>query len=864
MGEVYRATDTRLGRDVAIKVLPADVAADRDRVARFRREAQLVASLNHPNVAAIYGIEEADGAVALALELVDGEDLASRLSSGPIPVDEAIAIARQIAEGLEAAHERGIVHRDLKPGNVIVTKDGVVKVLDFGLAKAWSGDGIDGSSSGGALSQSPTMSRNMTDAGMILGTAAYMSPEQARGKPVDKRSDIWSFGVLFHEMLSGKRLFDGETVTDVLAAVLTREPDLSTLPPQTPPAVRRLIARCLERDPKKRLRDIGEARIILADPGAAEPVRSETPNSARPAGRRGMIRAAVAAALVAGLVAGWLLRRRSSPSHAITRLSIAFPPGQVLTGNGPTISRDGRKIAYTARDGTGISRLYVRALDRFDATLIPESDTAVQPFFSPDGERIGFFAKGKLMTASTSGGPPTAIADASNLPYGGTWGEDDRIVYAANLGGGLQRIPSTGGKPETLTQPDNRTGGYAHVFPQTLPGGKSVIFTIWGGTSVEGRGPAMLSLSTRKWVHLLPGLDTCRYAASGHLLESSPHGIRAALFDPAHPRPTDDLTFVAEDVFRTTSVSDSWFAVSETGTLVSVPGDPNLGTPAWVGRDGRPSPILEKPDSFENLSLSPDGSRAVVGDNHGKLWIVDLRNGTRIRLTPDDDASSAYGAWTPDGARVVFGSNRGGDWDMYSVPATGGEAKRLLARPDNQFPNSIARDGTILFNERSKTAGSNLFTLSPDGTVTPIVQSPASKVGGQFSPDGRAIAYVSDETGREEVYVRSLRRPEDVVAVSSDGGKAPVWSPDGKELFFRRGDAFLAAPVVSLDPLSFGGPKPLFEIRAAPGRTSNHPGYGVAPDGRFLVQMLDSRAIPTRIDVVENWFEELKAKVPVR
>ena len=857
MGEVYRATDTRLGRDVAIKVLPADVAADRDRVARFRREAQLVASLNHPNIAAIYGIEEADGAVALALELVDGEDLASRLSSGPIPVDEAIGIARQIAEGLEAAHERGIVHRDLKPGNVIVTKDGVVKILDFGLAKAWSGDGNDASSGGGTLSQSPTMSRHMTEAGMILGTAAYMSPEQARGKPVDKRSDIWAFGVVFDEMLTGKRLFDGETVTDVLAAVLTREPDLSTLPPSTPASVRRLIARCLERDPKKRLRDIGEARIALSEPGAATGAASATAPVSRTV-RRVLLPALVAAAVIfgaAGLFVG--TRLRPTPSHHVTRLSIALPPGQVLTGFGPTISRDGRKIAYTARDGTGISRLYLRRLDRFDATPIPESEAAVQPFFSPDGERIGFFAKSKLMTASTSGGPPTAIADASNLPYGGTWDEDDRIVYVANLAAGLQRIPSTGGKPETLTRPDNRAGGYAHVFPQSLPGGKGVIFTIWGGTSVEGRGPAMLSLSTRKWMHLLPGLDTCRYAASGHLLESSPHGIRAALFDPAHPRPTNDLTFVAEDVFRTTSVSDSWFAVSETGTLVSVPGDPNLGTPAWVGRDGRPSPILEKPDSFENLSLSPDGSRAIVGDNHGMLWVLDLRNGTRIRLTPDDEAASAYGAWTPDGARVVFGSNRGGDWDMYSVPAAGGEAKRVLARPDNQFPTSIARDGTILFSERSKTAGSNLFTLSPNGTVMAIVESRRARSADSL-PDGRAIAYVFGRADAKTCMYDWSAAPRRRCR-SSDGGKAPVWSPDGKELFF--GGVTLPGWPVALLNSRIGAPKSPFEIRAAPGRTSNHPATvrrRMAGSSSRCSTRARSHADRRRRELVE----ELKAKVP--
>jgi eukaryotic-like serine/threonine-protein kinase len=865
MGEVFRARDTRLNRDVAIKVLPTAVVEDKERVARFRREAQLVASLNHPNVAAIYGLEETNGTVALALELVDGEDLAERLAKGAMPVEEAIGVARQIAEGLEAAHERGIVHRDLKPANVKLTKDGTVKILDFGLAKAYEGDTT---SSDSGLSQSPTMSRHMTEAGMILGTAAYMSPEQARGRAVDKRADVWSFGVVLHEMLTGKRLFAGETVSDTLAAVLRQDVNLTALPVDTPASVRRLLARCFERDPKLRLRDIGEARIALARPGAedAAPIPTAAPVARR---RPAAALAPLAVAIAVGLLGAWTFSRlRPAAARGVTRLTIALPPGQVLSGNGgPVITRDGRTVAYTARDATGAGRLYLRALDRFEPILIPGSEGAQSPFFSPDGSRIAFFARGKLLTAAVAGGAPTPIADASAIPHGGTWNEDGTIVYAPTLSSGLLRVPASGGKPEQLTQVDDAAGGgYAHVRPQSLPGGRALLFTIWGGSNPASKGTALLSLSTRAWTRVSPEATTVRYARSGHLLQSGPHGVRAVGFDPERPRVVTPETFVVDDLFFTTSWQDSWFSVSDTGTLVYVPGDFLLGTPTWVSRDGRVTSAADKPMSMSDLAVSPDGSRIVMQDPDSVLWALDLRRGTKTRLT-GDGGDSGYPLWSRDGARVVFGSNRTGDWEIYSVAAAGGPATRMLARKGNQFPLSFAPDGTLLFNERSKgKPGADVLALSPDGTVTPVLDAQPSYFGGaQFSPDGRAIAYLSDETGRDEVYVKPFGRAGDAVPVSTEGGIAPRWSPDGKEVFFRHGDAFLAASVsTNGGALSVGDARKLFEVRAAVGRSTFHPGYSVAPDGRFLVHLLDPRAIPTRIDVVENWFGELLAKVPAR
>jgi eukaryotic-like serine/threonine-protein kinase len=547
----------------------------------------------------------------------------------------------------------------------------------------------------------------------------------------------------------------------------------------------------------------------------------------------------------------------------VTRLQVALPPGQVLSGNGgPAVSRDGRTLAYAARDATGVARLYVRALDRFEASLVPESEGALAPFFSPDGSRVGFFARGKLLTAAVAGGAPTPIADASAHPLGGTWGEDDTIVFAPVLSAGLLRVPSSGGKAQQLTQPDEAALGYAHGRPHFLPGGRSLLFTIWGAPEV--RGDAVLSLETGQRTQVTSGIWSARYVRSGHLLLSGPRGIRAAPFDPERPRPVSPQTFVVDEVFSTLAWSDSWFSVSDTGTLVYVPGDPTLGRLAWVERDGRVTPVSDSVVSLADPNLSPDGERIALEDRDDNLWTQDLRRGTRIRLTLDGEGSNAYPVWSRDGSRLMFASNRSGDWEIYSVPAGGGPAARLLARKGNQFPSSVAPDGTILFGERSKGTAADVFTLSPDGEVKPFLVSPFSTTGAQFSPDGRAVAYISDETGRDEVYVRPFGRQGDAAPVSTEGGNAPRWSHDGREILYRRGDAFLAASVSSAgDRLSVGDSRKLFEVRAGAGRSTFQAGYSVSPDGRrLLVLLLDPRAIPTQINVVLDWFEELKAKVP--
>jgi Tol biopolymer transport system component len=791
------------------------------------------------------------------------------IAEGRLPGPRAAEIARQIALGLEAAHALGFVHRDLKPANVKVTPDGKVKVLDFGLAKAWTGEGA-GATSSADLSQSPTLAHTGTAAGLILGTAAYMSPEQARGKAVDRRADIWAFGALLYEMLTGRRLFDGETVSDTLAAVLKTDPDWGALPASTPDAVRKLLRRCLERDAKQRLRDIGEARIALGDTPAlsaanAAPAIPGAATWRSPAAWAAL--ALVAAAACVGSVWAWTHLRPSSPSP-VTRLSIQLPAGQVLAGvGGPALSRDGRLIAYVAREADGVSRIYVRPLDRFEPSVVPGSEGARQLFFSPEGNRIGFFAGTRLLTASLAGGTPTPITDAGFQTFGATWGEDDTIVFVPTLVSGLLSISASGGKPQRLTEPDEAAKGYAHVWPRFLPGGRTLLFTIWGGRSAEVDGGALLSLGsgTMPSTRLTRDFGSVSYARSGHLLVSGRGGVTAAAFDPGHPQATRVRMPVLDDVYTTPVDDNSWFAVSDSGTLAYVPGDPNLGVFAWADRAGVVTPLTDKPTSVADTTLSPDGTMAVVEQGEDALWVVELRRGIRRRLTQDDERNSAYPVWSRDGSRIIFASNRGGDWDLYAAPASGGPAKRLLARKGLQLPCSEAPDGTLLFCERVTGTGASLLTLSPDGTVAPFLVSPTSTVGGQYSPDGRTIAYVSDETGRDEVYLRSVATPTAAVAVSTDGGRAPRWSPDGKELFYRRGDSFLAVTVSSAGSLSVGDARKLFDLRAGTGRSTNHAGYDVAPDGRrFLVQLLDPRAIPTQINVVLNWFEELKAKVPAR
>jgi eukaryotic-like serine/threonine-protein kinase len=839
MGEVYRAKDTRLGREVAIKVLPAAFAQHPERLARFEREAKVLASLNHPNIAQIYGLEESGAGRALVMELVQGETL-----EGPVPVDTALKYAAQIASALEAAHEKGIIHRDLKPANIMLTPDGVIKVLDFGLAAVTQPSG----ESPGDPNQSPTLTMGATQAGTIMGTAAYMSPEQASGKPVDRRADIWSFGVVLWEMLTGKRLFEGETISHILAAVLTQSQDLQ----QVPVKARRLLESCLQKDAKQRLQAMGDWRLLV----------DETPRETAPAARSRLpwVVAAGLFLITAASLIFALVSRPAAVQKTAARFTIPLPPGQEITTY-PAITRDGRTIAYVTQQGTEDSQLYLRDLNSFEARAVAGSSGAKQPFFSPDGKWVAFFAQGQLQKAEVAGGAPIRIAEAA-YPFGGTWNEDNTIIYAASLGSGLLRIPASGGTPESLTKPDGATKGYAHVFPQTLPGGRSLLFNIWG----QVQGNAVLSLDSHKWEMVLPqasfvfGFFDSTSGSKGRILVvDQAAGMMAAPFDTAHPaRTSADTTVLTNVYYDVESEVRGWMAVSNTRTAVYAPGNPAKTSLAWVDREGKIESLGKDQDVYREASLSPDGAKAVV--RHGlDLWIHDLQRGTRSRLT-SGNAANILPLWSRDGTRIIFASNRGGDWDIYSQPADGSQlAEALLKRPYDQFPESILPDGTLLYDEIHPKTSRDLWTLSPDGKTTPLRVTPFNEGQGRFSPSAssgsgsapRWVAYTSDESGRNEVYVQSYPSGTNRTAVSNGGGSQPRWSRDGKELFYITGDAVVAVAV--RPDGSFGAPRRLFD-RSNFLLNFRYQSYSVSPDGkRFLMMRRDPGSVPRQLNVILNW-----------
>jgi serine/threonine-protein kinase len=851
MGEVYRARDSRLGRDVAIKILPETFACDADRRARFAREAKTLAALNHPNIAHIHGLEERGGTIALVMELVEGEDLSVLIARGPMPQTEAVPIALQIAQALEAAHEQGIVHRDLKPANVKIRADGSVKVLDFGLAKA-----MDPATGVGNPLNSPTLTARATQMGTILGTAAYMAPEQARGKPTDKRADIWAFGVVLYEMVTGARAFPGEDLTDTLAAVVRGEPNWTLLPPDLPPTLGIYLRRCLQKDPKHRIPDMATMRLALE--GAFETTAAQTP--AMVPGRRSrqpLAWAFAAIAVVSLAVAAFALwNRPAAVQPTSARLTIPLPAGTEITSY-PAISRDGRTVAYVAQQGTEDAQLYLRDLDSFDARAVAGASGARQPFFSPDGRWVAFFAQGHLQKAEVDGGAPIRLVEAA-YPFGGTWTEDNRIIYAASLSSGLLQIAASGGTATSISKPDGAANGYAHVFPQALPGARSVLFTVWG----QNRGTAVLSLGTGNWETVLrtttfaTAMFDLSSGSSGRLLiVEEGAGLRAAPFDYRRPALTTADATVLDNVYCDVETeSQAWLAVSSGGTAVYASGNPGKTSLVWIGRDGRVEPTGRKQDVYREVNISPDGTKAVVRVSLN-LWIYDLQRGTSSPLTSGND-SNILPVWSRDGRRIVFASNRGGDWDIYSQPADASRAADvLLKRPSDQFPYSFAADGTLLFTEIGPKTGRDLWTLSPDGKASPVRVTGFNEYAAQFSPDAadgsRWIAYASDESGRTEIYVQSYPGGEHRVPVSTGGGVRPMWSADGKELFFVTGDAVVS--VAAQPNGTFGAPRTLTD-RSSFLINDRFQSYSVSPHGKQILMIRrDPGSAPRQLNVILNW-----------
>jgi serine/threonine-protein kinase len=831
MGEVYRARDARLGRDVAIKILPPEFASDPERLARFEREAKLLASLSHPNIAAIYGFEEANGQRFLALELAEGETLAERIARGPLPVDEALEVAHQIADALEAAHEKGVVHRDLKPANVKAPPDGKVKVLDFGLARA-----LEGSSttevSGTELTQSPTLTGRMTQAGVILGTAAYMSPEQARGRSVDKRSDIWAFGAVLYEMLTGRRTFDGETVSDTLAAVLRADVDWEALPPETPDSVRRLLRRCLERDPKRRLHDIADARFELeARDAPASPV-APSPQRRPPVGRLLLASLAAIAILALALVAARASIGR--PAAAKLRLSILLSPDEPMPedlGSSVVVSPDGTRLAYVTA-GTKPA-LHVRRLDQLTGTAIPDTDGASSPFFSPDGKWIAFFAAGKLRRVPSSGGPVVEIGDAPN-PRGGAWASDGTIVFSPTSASGLVSIPVSGGPPRSLTKPNASASERSHRWPSFLPGGRTVLFmTQQRGRDYDDGAIEAVDMASGSRKVVLRGGAFPRYALSGHLLFARRGTVMAVPFDTRRLETTGAPASVLEQVLsmtggEATGDGSANFDVSPSGLLVYRAGIAAARAASLLVTDRKGALVREFPDAkpFSDPKFSPDGRRIAVQVDGipSSIWVGEVESGDLRRLTFGVRALTP--SWSPDGGVVTYASNEAYDEDVlgraagaaqsalpaprraiYWKNANGtGEQHRLWEGEGMLFNPAWSPDGrTLYFQAGFPNSRYDLQSIHLDGPLRPGVkatearlrlQTPFDEIMPAVSPDGRWIAYMSDETGRWEVYLRRSDGVEGKWQVSDGGGEYPRWSRDWT-LYFYRGPTIFAVRITA-------------------------------------------------------------------
>jgi serine/threonine-protein kinase len=886
MGKVWRAHHTDLKRDDALKVLPYAFASDPDRLARFQREAQVLASLNHPNIAHVYGLERADGVQALVMELVEGPTLADRIAQGPIAVDEALPIAKQIAEALEAAHEQGIVHRDLKPANIKLRPDGTVKVLDFGLAKALeptSAAGVDATAS--PTITSPAM---MTGVGMLLGTAAYMSPEQARGKAVDKRSDIWAFGCVFYEMLAGMRAFKGDDVSDVLASVLAREPDWAGLPRELSPVLSTVLKRCLHKDRKHRMRDIGDVALVLA--GAFE-MPAPPPAVAGAYERRPkfMVMAGVAALVIAAGSAGtvWWLVRSTPPPRNVVRFAITPSESEPLNIQGffrqIAVSPTGAHVAYVT--GTGDSRLMVRGIDHSEAVPLRGSTGAGFPFFSPDGRWIGFFTggSGDLKKVPITGGAPVTICHYVGTPRGATWGPDGTIVFATNdTNTGLLSVSADGGDPTPLTKPDPTQGEQDHWMPSLSPDGRVVFFTISSESGADNAQVAVLDLRTGQRKTLIRGGSDAMYVeASGgsqqdaFLVYGYAGALKAARFDLARlSLVTEPVSVVERVVMLQTAVTD--FSVSRDGTLAYVPGDASTGVArvlTWVSRDGRGQPLNAPRRAYTSARLSPDETRVLLAasDEANDVWTYDIQRQSLTRLTTDPNVDNSA-IWSPDGERIFFASARSnGPPNIYSQRADGsGMAERLTTSPNIQGLGSFSPDGqALVFHEGNATTQGDLMMLRLDPTprVEPLLQTPLFFEGaGEVSPDGRYIAYHSNESGRNEVYVRPFPIVEGGGrwTISNAGGSRPAWSRDAKELFYLDGTtAMMAVRIQTAPAFSAETPTKLFDGPWYVVSTTRP--YDVSRDGkRFLmIRNADgSSSGPATIAVVVNWFEELKRLVP--
>jgi Tol biopolymer transport system component len=881
MGEVYQAHDTKLGRDVAIKILPEVFAHDADRLSRFQREAKMLASLNHPNIATVHGLEHSDGTHFLIMELVPGETLAERIKrEGAVPIEEALKISIQIAEALEAAHEKGIIHRDLKPANVKVTPEGKVKVLDFGLAKAFAGDVADSNPS-----QSPTLSAVATMQGVLLGTAAYMSPEQARGKAVDKRTDIWAFGCVLYELLTGKQAFHGEDITDILAAVVRAEPEWNRLPDNTPLSIRTLLRRCLQKDKTLRMQAAGDVRIEIVEGLAAQPTTATA--TAAPAARSLAERLTQVAAVIMTLIAiafgiGFLLRE-PKPAQPL-RLSAEIGADASLytiVGSSAVFSPDGTRLALLARDSDQKQRIYVRSLDQLQATALPGTENALDPFFSPDGQWLGFFADNKLKKISVQGGGAVTLCDVITAP-GGSWGDDGTIVFAPDLQVGLSRVSSAGGKPQPLTTLDKQAGEITHLWPQVLPGSKAVLFTSsTTRANFEEADIVVYSMASGLRRTVQRGGYYARYVASGHVVYMHEGTLFAVPFDLKHLEVTGQPTPILEGVATSPVTGGAQFSFSDTGNLVYVAGSVGRQSVSidWMDHEGKFTPLREIPSDYYDLAFSPDGRRLALDIFDGKrrdIWVYEWERDILTRTTFAGEYN-VFPVWTPDGQRIVYSSLEGRTNNLFWIRADGaGDAQRLAESKYPQAEHSFRPDGKVLaFAQFNPGTGWDVMTLPIEGDEKsgwkpgepkPFVNSNFQERSPAFSPDGRWLAYQSTESGNYEVYVRPFPGPGGKWQISTGGGLIPKWSRNGKELFYSTLDNKIMMVTYTASGDSFHADKAQLWSPGQFTERGNAYNFDLHPDGkRFAVLKApgtERAPAANKVSFIFNFFDELRRKLP--
>ena len=863
MGEVYRATDTRLGRDVAIKILPKELSADPVRRLRFEREAKTISGLNHPNICTLHDVGSQDGVDYLVMECVEGETLAAKLQKGPMPLEHVMRYGAQIADALDKAHRAGIVHRDLKPGNVILTASGA-KLLDFGLAKP-AATQISGLTLTSAVPTNP-----VTQEGTIVGTFQYMSPEQVEGKDLDGRSDIFSLGAVLYEMVTGQHAFEGKSHLSVASAILEKEPaPISSLKPLTPSTLERIIKKCLEKLPDDRWQSASDLASQLkwiaeggSPSGAVPAVVAKGSNTRWINAGLGIV--AAGALTFAGLV--WW--RAAKPSaRSVVRLGITMPAGQPIPTGDPALamSPDGRRLVFVVAHG-GTSQLATRELSSFDLKLIPGTEGAGSPFFSPDGEQLGFVADGKLRKISMNGGPPIDVADAENF-LGGTWLPDGSIVYSG-FTGGLKRVPVSGGKPEILTQPDPSRKEIWHWRPTALPGG-DILFVVASGEGEEEHNISVLSMKTRTWSTLIEKADYPQYSPSGHIVYLFAGTLLAVPLDEKKLTVTGTPVPVLQGVQTAIGGGIAQFFVARDGTLVYVPGAV-LGTQntlVSVDRAGKETPLRAPPRAYEDLALSPDGKQlamTIVGERQWSVWIYDLQQGSLNRVTFDGDNRDPI--WSADGKRIIYESTRNGHKGIFWKPVSGpGGEEELVAATAQPLAGSVSKDGRDLtFSGYGLSELAGIYRLPLQEERKPkLLFNERSAMMESISPDGKWLAYESSDSGRLEVYVRDFATGTGKRQVSTEGGTRAWWSANGKELFFRSTDSKTGYSLMSV-AVSPGNEFTLSQPRALFRFSCNQTGhdYAPTPDGQhFLcIKPPESEATATQVNVVLNWSTELQKK----